>query len=124
MEAVKFVYLVNYRPISSCTVPQKDWLYEERVELGVCPEGRRIARHGTVSYSRPLTEDEIRSYELTFWSGDGSTDRERVRAMMKNGVYGESQHVVYVHSMMGEHSVNFAFDDTGRFDSVRAKEAR
>lgn len=63
---MQFAYGLKYRPASVGAVPQGRFTVKDALS----GEGARCTRHGVIVYDRPLTESEIRSFELVVLADD------------------------------------------------------
>ena len=67
---MQFAYGLKYRPASVGAVPQGLFTVKDALP----GEGARCTRHGVIVYDRPLTEGEIRSFELVVLADDQQID--------------------------------------------------
>jgi hypothetical protein len=83
---MKYAYGLQFRPASIGAVPPG--LFEVR-ENGE-PGAERFTRHGVIVYDRPLTESEIRAFELAVLADDALRDTLAADVASKLVSYGQS----------------------------------
>ncbi|CAM5529257.1 defense against restriction DarA-related protein [Thauera humireducens] len=83
---MEYAYGLQFRPASIGAVPPG--LFEVR-ENGE-PGAERFTRHGVIVYDRPLTESEIRAFELVVLADDIQRDTLATEVASKLATYGQS----------------------------------
>lgn len=101
---MQFAYGLKYRPASVGAVPQGRFTVKDALP----GEGARCTRHGVIVYDRPLTESEIRSFELVVLADDQQIDELTNAVVQKLEGYAESY-------------LDLSRDDPAMFTSVVAE---
>lgn len=113
-----WVYGLTNRPAGFGATP------DGRIVGGDSPKGEgNPFRWGTIEYARQLTKEEVEGYELVlFKSGDGSTDRDRFRAMLPEMAKPEMEGAISMYTDAGMYVVLMLFNSYGRFCGARVQE--